>query len=77
MDCLSASLSETCKLCAGLQVSALAQHSSIAALHLGFLLIESRRCQVDSALEAHQHPRENMNLKWEVLSGFPESSQTH
>lgn len=42
-----------------------------------FLLIESRRCQVGSALEAHQHPRENVNLKREVLLGFPESSQTH
>lgn len=53
-----------------------AHHSSIIAFHPGFLLIESR-CQVDSALEAHQHPRENVNLKWEVLLGLPESSQTH
>lgn len=77
MDCLYASVCETCKLCAGLQVRELAHHSSIAALYLRFLLIESRRCQVESALEAHQHPRENVNLEWEVLSGFPETSQTH
>lgn len=72
-----ASVCETSKLCAELQVRALAHHSSITVILLGFLLIESRRSQVDSALEAHQHPKENVNLRWEVLLGFPESSQTH
>lgn len=72
MDYLGASVCETSELCSGLQARALAHRDSIAAPSPGFSF--NRKQEVSDglcALEAHQHPRENVNLKLGIALRIP------